>query len=87
MIQSTEGKRAARQVRQGFPGGPLEAQGAMLSVLDPDVAVEDLRFPPDNNLEQLKGNRAGRHSVGINGQWRICFVWTQNGPAEVKIVD
>ncbi len=59
----------------------------MLSVLDPDVAVEDLRFPPDNNLEQLKGNRAGRHSVGINGQWRICFVWTQNGPAEVKIVD
>ncbi|MDU9004051.1 type II toxin-antitoxin system RelE/ParE family toxin [Sedimentitalea todarodis] len=38
-------------------------------------------------LEELKGDRAGQHSVRINGQWRICFVWTPNGPADVEIVD
>jgi proteic killer suppression protein len=49
--------------------------------------VEDLRFPPDNHLEELKGDRAGQHSVRINVQWRICFAWTANGPADVEIVD
>ncbi|MEN8980529.1 MAG: type II toxin-antitoxin system RelE/ParE family toxin [Planktotalea arctica] len=51
------------------------------------VVVEDLRFPPDDHLEELKGDRAGQHSVRINGQWRICFVWTPNGPADVEMVD
>ena len=46
-----------------------------------------MRFPPGNHLEELKGARAGQHSVRINDQWRICFVWTDQGPADVEIVD
>lgn len=59
----------------------------MLTALDAAIQVEDLRFPPGNHLEVLKGDRAGQHSVRINDQWRICFVWTPNGPTDVEIVD
>ncbi len=50
-------------------------------------ALEDLRVPPGNRLEALKGDRAGQYSIRINDQWRICFVWTDAGPEEVEIVD
>lgn len=50
-------------------------------------SIEDLRVPPGNRLEALKGNRSGQHSIRINDQWRICFVWTDAGPEEVEIVD
>ncbi|HLS61843.1 MAG TPA: type II toxin-antitoxin system RelE/ParE family toxin [Ruania sp.] len=50
-------------------------------------SLEDLRIPPGNRLEALKGDRAGQHSIRINDQWRICFVWTDAGPEEVQIVD
>ncbi|MEU3846848.1 type II toxin-antitoxin system RelE/ParE family toxin [Micrococcus terreus] len=50
-------------------------------------SLEDLRIPPGNRLEALKGDRAGQHSIRINDQWRICFVWTDAGPEEVEIVD
>ena len=49
--------------------------------------LDDLRIPPGNRLEPLKGDRAGQHSIRINDQWRICFVWTATGPEEVEIVD
>ncbi len=49
--------------------------------------LEDLRIPPGNRLEALKGDRVGQHSIRINDQWRICFVWTDAGPEEVEIVD
>lgn len=49
--------------------------------------LQDLRVPPGNRLELLKGDRAGQHSIGINDKWRICFVWTDAGPEEVEIVD
>ena len=49
--------------------------------------LEDLSVPPGNRLEALKGDRAGQHSIRINDQWRICFVWTDAGPEEVEIVD
>ena len=55
--------------------------------MDAAVVLEDLRFPPGNNLEALRGDRAGQHSVDINEQWRICFVWTEQEPADVEIVD
>jgi proteic killer suppression protein len=48
---------------------------------------DDLRIPHGNRLEALKGNRAGQHSVRINDQWRICFVWAEGGPSDVEIVD
>jgi toxin HigB-1 len=49
--------------------------------------IHDLRIPPGNRLEKLVGNRAGQHSIRINDQYRICFVWTKQGPAEVEIND
>ncbi|MDN5548631.1 MAG: type II toxin-antitoxin system RelE/ParE family toxin [Rhodococcus sp. (in: high G+C Gram-positive bacteria)] len=50
-------------------------------------SLEDLRVPPGNRLEAPKGDRVGQHSIRINDQWRICFVWTDAGPEEVQIVD
>ncbi len=50
-------------------------------------SLEELRVPPGNRLELLKGDRAGQHSIRINDQWRICFTWTDAGPEEVEIVD
>lgn len=49
--------------------------------------LNDLRAPPANRLEALKGDRKGQHSIRINDQWRICFVWTMDGPTDVEIVD
>lgn len=58
-----------------------------LLVLDAAHELDELRVPPGNRLELLKGDRAGQHSIRINDQWRICFVWTPAGPADVEIVD
>lgn len=49
--------------------------------------LEDLKVPPGNRLESLKGNRKGQMSIRINDQWRVCFRWTVAGPADVEIVD
>lgn len=49
--------------------------------------LDDLRVPPGNRLEALKGDRAGQHSIRINDQFRVCFRWTPAGPADVEIVD
>ena len=49
--------------------------------------LQDLAVPPGNRLEALRGDRAGQHSVRINDQWRICFVWTNAGAERVEIVD
>lgn len=58
-----------------------------LVVLNAVVSLDELRVPPGNRLEALKGARAGQYSIRINDQWRICFVWTESGPDEVEIVD
>ena len=58
-----------------------------LQMLHRAVIVEDLRVPPGNRLEALQGNRKGQHSIRINDQWRICFIWGANGPEAVEIVD
>ncbi|MGI9042880.1 MAG: type II toxin-antitoxin system RelE/ParE family toxin [Gemmatimonadaceae bacterium] len=49
--------------------------------------LDDLRVPPGNRLEALKGDRKGQHSIRINDQFRVCFRWTKAGPADVEIVD
>jgi len=49
--------------------------------------ITDLRLPPGNQLEALKGDRKGQYSIRINDQWRVCFVWSESGPANVEIVD
>ncbi|MBB35616.1 MAG: hypothetical protein CME88_05835 [Hirschia sp.] len=58
-----------------------------LAMLHAAHALDDLRSPPGNRLEALRGDRAGQHSIRINDQYRICFVWTQAGPENVEIVD
>ena len=58
-----------------------------LDMLDSAHSLTDLRAPPANRLEALSGDRRGRHSIRINDQWRLCFTWTEEGPADVEIVD
>lgn len=58
-----------------------------LLILDAADTLGDLRVPPGNRLEKLKGDRAGQYSIRINEQWRICFRWTTAGPEEVEITD
>ena len=55
--------------------------------MDSVESLDELRIPPVNRLEALKGDRAGQYSTRINDQWRICFTWTTAGPEEVEIVD
>ena len=58
-----------------------------LRMLNNARSLGDLRVPPANRLEALKRGRKGQHSIRINDQWRICFVWTDAGPVNVEIVD
>ena len=58
-----------------------------LAQLDAALTLDFLRAPSGNRLELLKGDRAGQHSMRINGQWRLCFVWTASGPTNAEIVD
>jgi proteic killer suppression protein len=58
-----------------------------LDVLNAAASLQDLRAVPGNRLETLVGDRRGQHSIRINDQWRICFVWTAEGPRQVEIVD
>ena len=58
-----------------------------LRMLDAAVRLDNLRIPPGNRLEALKGNREGQHSIRVNDQFRVCFRWTDRGPADVEITD
>jgi proteic killer suppression protein len=69
---------------------PQNLQNVMhrkLVMIHAAAKLEDLRVPPGNRLEALKGNRKGQHSIRVNQQWRVCFRWTQSGPADVEILD
>jgi toxin HigB-1 len=91
MIISLKGKRAeqaaAGKYGKGFPADLISRTRAMLAALDAALILNDLRFPPGNTLEALSGDRKGQHSLRLNKQWRICFIWTPEGPSEVEIVD
>ena len=83
--KDTQALFAGRRVRRWIA---VERQSLRkLEQLDWSSVLEDLRIPPGNRLEALKGNRKGQHSIRINDQWRVCFVWTADGPAKVEIVD
>jgi proteic killer suppression protein len=58
-----------------------------LRMLNNAKRLDDLAVPPGNKLEALERDRAGQHSIRINDQWRICFIWTEGGPTHVEIVD
>ncbi len=91
VIRSFSDKRTAEifanQVPKGFPTDILATARRKLAVLDAAEMLNELRAPPGNRLEALKGERSGQHSIRVNDQWRVCFVWEQDGPHEVQIVD
>jgi proteic killer suppression protein len=79
--------RSTKHARAVLPT-QLERRALLkLEQLDSAGNVDDLRVPPGNRLEALRGKRAGQHSIRINDQYRICFVWTDSGPEAVEIVD
>ena len=76
-----------REPSKRFPRPLAEAVLRRLLILDAAVTLEDLRVPPGNRLEKLVGSRRGQHSIRVNRQWRICFVWRDGSAHEVEIVD
>lgn len=74
-----------RRVRRFLPIEP--AARRKLELLNAATQLEYLRVPPGNRLEALAGNRKGQHSIRVNDQFRLCFVWTADGPSQVEIVD
>jgi proteic killer suppression protein len=90
MIQSFRDRATQRFWRGEFVkrfSGIEKAARRKLDMLDATRDLRDLRSPPANRLEALSGGRKGQHSIRINDQWRICFVWTKEGPSDVEIVD
>jgi len=73
--------------RRRLPPGIQAVALRKLRLVNAAKQVGDLRVPPANRLEQLRGDRAGQWSIRINDQWRICFRWTQGGAENVEIVD
>ena len=77
----------SKAARRSCPKALWPAAQRKLDLLDAAEVPEDLRAPPGNRLEPLKGDRKGQHSIRINQQYRICFTWTASGPTDVEIVD
>ena len=77
---------AGRSVK-GLAANLQRGAKAKMDVLDAAMALADLRVPPGNRLEALKGERSGQFSVRINDQWRLCFVWSQGDAFDVEVVD
>ncbi|WP_233841308.1 type II toxin-antitoxin system RelE/ParE family toxin [Dyella sp. 2HG41-7] len=89
-IQSFACKQTQTLFEGGHPRKFRAFEGAAirkLTQLDVALTLDFLRSPPGNMLEALKGDRKGQHSIRINGQFRLCFAWTQAGPTHVEIVD
>lgn len=91
MIHNFADKEAER-IWAGTPSRRLPASiqavaRRKLRMLNNASALDDLRIPPANRLEALRGNRKGQHSIRINDQWRICFIWKAGDAHDVEIVD
>ena len=76
-----------RQFVRQFPRDVQQRAFMKLNALDAALKLGDLRLPRSNRLEALRGNRNGQHSIRINDQWRICFVWREGHAEHVEIVD
>lgn len=91
MIKSY-GNRLARDLHEGrapkgVPRDVLQRAVRKLFLVDTVTRLEDLRVPPGNRLEALSGDRAGQHSIRVNDQWRICFVWRDGDAWDVEFCD
>lgn len=91
MIGSLKGRiaesLAAGKRPKGFPADIVARAENKLAMIDAAARLDDLKAPPGNRLEALRGDRRGSHSIRINDQWRICFIWRKDGAHEVEIVD
>jgi len=92
MIRGFRGKFAEailreRVVPKGFPVDVAATARRKLIMLNNAERLDDLKSPPGNRLEALKGKLSGRHSIRVNDQWRIVFRWTESGPDEVEVID
>ena len=91
MIRSFGSKDTERIWREQYvkrvDRGVQRAALRKLELIHAAKDVEDLRIPPGNRLEQLTGDRRGQHSIRVNSQWRICFVWRDGGAEDVELVD
>jgi toxin HigB-1 len=79
--------RSTKAARKALPHSLWRKASLKLDAVDSAGMLDDLRIPPGNRLEALKGDRRGQHSIRINSQYRICFRWTDAGPEDVEIVD
>ena len=77
----------SKAARKACPRFLWKIAAQKLDQIDSAEALNDLRIPPGNRLEALKGERAGQYSIRINEQYRICFIWTEAGAEEVEITD
>jgi proteic killer suppression protein len=91
MIKGFAGPRTAwihagKRVK-GLPADILTRAVRKLFLIDTVIRLEDLRVPPGNRLEALTGDRAGQHSIRVNDQWRLCFVWRDGNAHDVELCD
>ncbi len=77
---------ADRRTRR-FPRDIMKTAHRKLDMLAAAAVLGDLRVPPGNRLEALKGGLAGEHAIRVNDQWRLVFRWTPQGPADVRLID
>jgi proteic killer suppression protein len=77
----------SKEARRTSPENLWSVARRKLDQLNAVVSLESLRIPPGNKLESLKGDRQGQYSIRINEQFRICFIWTDQGPERVEITD
>ena len=95
MIQSFKSKasedifngKSTKAARKICPKNLWSIASRKLDQLDSAMTLDELRVPPGNRLEALSADRKGQHSVRINNQYRICFIWDENGPKDVEITD
>jgi len=91
MIQTFADEETEKLFRRRFsrklPQNVQFAARMKMEILDAAEVLQDLRIPPGNRLEKLTGNREGQHSIRINNQWRICFIWRQGNAYDVEITD
>jgi toxin HigB-1 len=91
VIRSFADKRTAAvwndRMPKGFPSDLAKVSRRKLRMLASATRIEDLRQPPANRLEALAGDRVGQHSIRVDDQWRLCFVWRDGDAYDVEIVD
>ena len=91
MIRSFRDERTRRIFRRervkGISSAVARAALRKLLILDAAASLQDVRVPPGNRLEKLRGDRAGQYSIRVNNQWRICFVWSGGDAHEVELVN